>query len=208
MHHYGAFRVHLFASLDVFRRCPMSSLCSRVNSAQNQLGPNQVGPKPTRPKTKSAQTQLGPALDYEILLLSSSLTSFLLLSFSSSFIVCIMPWEFISLKEVSWSKNFGNLEYCRPNFQTVCYCDVNKSILFGMGMSQRIHFWYHGVLKMLIFFSRKWPKKSLFLFKRFLERLKNWKFKLKIQWLENHVTRDFFFFKSFFFKFLILIGNL
>ena len=55
----------------------------------------------TRPKTKSAQNQLGPALDYEILLLSSSLSSFLLLSFSSSFIVCIMPWEFISLKEVS-----------------------------------------------------------------------------------------------------------
>ena len=37
-----------------------STHCSRVNSAQNQLGPNQVGPKPTRPKTKSAQNQLGP----------------------------------------------------------------------------------------------------------------------------------------------------
>ena len=35
---------------------------SWVNSAQNQLGPNQVGPKPTRPKTKSAQNQLGPKL--------------------------------------------------------------------------------------------------------------------------------------------------
>ena len=37
----------------------------RVNSAQNQLGPNQVGPKPTRPKTKfknQAQKSLGPGL--------------------------------------------------------------------------------------------------------------------------------------------------
>ena len=85
-------------------------LCSRVNSAQNQLGPNQVGPKPTRPKTKSAQNQLGPKLIGPGLGDPSPLFFSFLFSFSSpSFFFFFHPlyyhWEFISLKGVSIQKN-------------------------------------------------------------------------------------------------------
>ena len=62
----------------------------------SQLGPKPTRPKPSRPKTNSAQNQVGPkptrpkthsALDSEILLLSSSLSSFLFLLLPS-FVLC------------------------------------------------------------------------------------------------------------------------
>ena len=108
----------------------------------SQLGPKPTRPKPSRPKTNSAQNQVGPyptrpkthsALDYKILLLSSSLSSFLFLSFSSSSIVCIT-----NSTGNCQSKKFGNLERCIK--LSNCYRHVNESILFAMGMSQRIHF--------------------------------------------------------------------
>ena len=113
----------------VYLEFKMAAHSNHVNSSYqtllSQLGPKPTRPKPCRPKTNSAQNQVGPkptrpkthsALDYEILLLlSSSLSPFL---FSSSSIVCIMHchWEFILLKG-GQSKKFGNLERC--NFQTV-----------------------------------------------------------------------------------------
>ena len=113
--------------------CRYSGVMSVFWWLSSHLGSNPTRPKPSRPKTDSAQNQVGPkptrpkthsALDYEIFLLSSSLSSFLflLLSFSSSSsssIVCIMHWELISLKEVSIQKDWksGDLEHC--NFLTV-----------------------------------------------------------------------------------------
>ena len=111
--------------------CRYSGVMSVFWWLSSHLGSNLTRPKPSRPKTDSAQNQVGPkptgpkthsALDYEIFLLSSSLSSFLflLLSFSSSSsIVCIMHWELISLKEVSIQKDWksGDLEHC--NFLTV-----------------------------------------------------------------------------------------
>ena len=100
---------------------------SRVNSAQNQLGPNQVGPKPTRPKTKSAQNQLGPkptrpkihrpwitrSFSSLLLLLLLPLFFSFLFSFSSSsfffFHHLYYHWEFISLKGVSIQKNWKSV---------------------------------------------------------------------------------------------------
>ena len=86
----------------------------------SQLGPKPTRPKPSRPKTNSAQNQVGPkptrpkthsALDSEILLLSSSLSSFL---FLPSFVLC--TGNLFHLKECQ-SRKSGNLERC--NFQTV-----------------------------------------------------------------------------------------
>ena len=183
----------------------------------SQLGPKPTRPKPSRPKTNSAQNQVGPkpprpnthsALDYEILLLSSSLSPFLFLLLPS-FVLC--TGNLFQLKECQFKK-IGNLECCKGcNFQTVT---VMWSVLFGMGMSLRIHFWYQVLLKMLIFFFQKMKKKktknkkrkqkTLFWFKRFLERqkLKVW-VKKYINGLKITLRRIFFFFKSFFFFFQI-----
>ena len=55
-----------------------------------------------------------------------------------------------------------------------------------MEMSQRIHFWYQILLKMLIFWEN--GKKSLFLVTNFFDKLKNNNFELKmLKLLENHV---------------------
>ena len=74
-------------------------------SGSSHLGPKQTRPKPSRPKINSAQNSLGPGLR-DISSLFSFLFLFLLLSFFSSSIVCIMYWELISLKEVSIQKNW------------------------------------------------------------------------------------------------------
>ena len=84
----------LLLILPVLSPC-LSSPCD-VLSLLSQLGPKPSRPKPSRPKTNSAQNQVGPkptrpkthsALDYEILLLSSSLSSFLFLLLPS-FVLC------------------------------------------------------------------------------------------------------------------------
>ena len=137
---------------------------SRVNSAQNQLGPNQVGPKPTRPKTKSAQNQLGPKPTRPCPGLRDPSLFFSFL-FSSSFIVCIMPWEFISLI-VSWSKNCGNLEYCRPNFQTVTVMWIKVYCLEWEWVRESI-FWYQGVQCWFFFFQKMAKKNHFFCSKDF-----------------------------------------
>ena len=65
-----------------------------------------------------------------------------------------------------------------------------------MKMSQRIHFWYQILLKMLIFWEN--GKKSLFA-QFFCDKLKEYTFDLKmLKLLENHVKTQetFFIFKS------------
>ena len=143
-------------------------ICASINyELSSQLGPKPTRPKPSRPKTNSAQNQVGPKPTRPkthsalILLLSSSLSSFLFLSFSSSSIVCITnsTGNWFPLKECQ-SKKFGNLERCIK--LSNCYHDVNESILFGMGMSQRIHFWYQ-IFKNADFFSQKMTKNHFIL---------------------------------------------
>ena len=103
---------------------PVKFKRSRVNSAQNQLGPNQVGPKPTRPKTNSAQNQLGPKLTrpwitrsfYSILLFSSSSFFFFFFHHLYYALGIYFPYRSVNPPRVK-PKNFGNLEHC--NFQTV-----------------------------------------------------------------------------------------
>ena len=59
-----------------------------------------------------------------------------------------------------------------------------------MEMSQRIHFWYQILLKMLIFL-RKWQKKNHFLGQKFLWQANKNYFELKMpKFLENHVHRE------------------
>ena len=156
----------------------LESTRPKTNSAQTKSAQNQLGPKPSRPKTNSAQNQVGPkptrpktnsAQDYEILLLSSSLSSFLFLLLPS-FVLC--TGNLFHLKKYQFKK-FGNLERC--NFQTV-------TVMFGMGMSQRIHFWYKVLLKMLIFFQKmkkKSENKKHFFCSKDFWKGKNWKFELK-----------------------------
>ena len=109
--------------------CLLWTKRSRVNSAQNQLGPNQVGPKPSRPKTNSAQNQLGPKLTRPcpglrdpstLFFFSRSLFFFFFFLFLllSSFVLWL-PWEFISLK--------GVLHPWALFLKTLCIFSKNKA---------------------------------------------------------------------------------
>ena len=182
-----------------YRHIALESTWPKTNSAQTNSAQNQVGPKPSRPKTNSA-------LDYEIFLLPglrdlSPLFFSFLFSFSSSSIVCIIYWEFISLKVLSI--NSKKLEiWSAVTFKLLLWCEFKCTV--WNGNESENPFLISGITKNADFFSRKWKKKILFCSKDFWKG-KNWKFEFKkIYWLENHVKTDFFFpIFFFFFKFLI-----
>ena len=108
----------------------------KTNSAQTKSAQNQLGPKPSRPKTNSAQNSLGQSRHW----ITRSFSSLLLFPLFFFFF-------FFHHLYYLCTGNFGNLERC--NFQTVTV----MWILFGMGTSQRIHFWYwSGITKSADFF--------------------------------------------------------
>ena len=72
------------------------------------------------------------------------------------------------LKEVWTQKFLKHIECC--NFQTITVMYI-KVYISGMEMSQRIHFWYQILLKMMIFFFEKMAKKTLFWSKIFCDKL-------------------------------------
>ena len=168
-----------------------------MNSAQNQLGPNQVGPKPTRPKTKSAQNQLGPKLIGLGLGDPSPLFFSFLFSFSSSFFFFFHPlyyhWELISLKGVSIQKNYKS-GAC--NFQTVTVMWIKVTVWNGnesenpsliLGITKNADFYFQKMAKQktnkkkTLFFFRKWKKKKNHFF---VQKIFGKTKKLKV-WIKN-----------------------
>ena len=155
----------------VFRKCHFEdylslTLCvKRLNlTAQTKSAQNQLGPKPSRPKTNSAQNSLKPWIDAD----PSPLRLFPLFFF-------FFFHRLYYALGVGQSKKFGNLECCNfLKLWATVTCDVN--LRPGMGMSQRIHFWYQRKLLKMPIFSRKWTwknkqtKKHFFCSKDVLER--------------------------------------
>ena len=104
----------------------------------SQLGPKPTRPKPSRPKTNSAQNQVGPkptwpkthsALDYEILLLSSSLSSFLFLLLPS-FVLC--TGNLFHLKDCQSDSIHRNLEiWSAVTFKLLLWCELKCTVWNG-----------------------------------------------------------------------------
>ena len=131
-------KIHLIACC---WRKALESTRPKTNSAQTKSAQNQLGPKPSRPKTNSAQNALGPGLRDPFPFFFSFL---LLLSFSflPSFVLC--TGNLFPIKECQFQRDPKGsiLEiWSTVTFKLLLWFK-KKSILFGMGISKKIYFWY------------------------------------------------------------------